>query len=266
MEDALRAVRLLNSQQVEATLDFLGENVTDRREAENARDEYLHLLEAIAREHVRSNVSLKVTQMGIDVDEGLCFESVAAILAKASQFGNFVRIDMESSNYTERTLRIFERLFSLFPNVGIVIQAYLHRSEKDARHLAELRAPVRVCKGAYKESSAVAFQPMGDIRRSYKQLVEILLTAGSKVGIATHDESLIRWALQWTSGHSIPREQFEFQMLYGLRRARGRDLAAQGFTVRSYVPYGTHWLPYFVRRLRERKENIFFVLRSLVAD
>ncbi|MFH1017733.1 MAG: proline dehydrogenase family protein [Pseudomonadota bacterium] len=266
LDDAMKAVISLNRDGILASLDVLGENVHSETEAAVARDEYLRLLDEIRRLGVKSNVSLKLTQMGLDMGHELCISNVRRIVERARQYGNFVRIDMEGSAYTERTLGIFTELRKTCPNLGIVLQAYLHRSEEDAKKLVELKAPVRVCKGAYKEPASIAFHRMEDIRRSFRQLVEILLKAGSNVGIATHDEKLIRWALEWTAREKIPRDRFEFQVLYGLRRKRARQLAAEGYPVRFYVPFGTHWLPYFVRRLRERKENVFFVLKSLVAD
>ncbi len=266
LDEALKRVISLNREGIFTSLDVLGENVHSEAEAVAAREEYLKLLDEIQRVNVKSNISLKLTQMGLDLGHEICLSNARTIVERARRHGNFVRIDMEGSAYTDRTLRVFTELYRECPNVGIVIQAYLHRSEADVRKLADLKAPVRVCKGAYKESSSIAFQRMDDIRRDFRQLVEILLKAGSKVGIATHDDKLIEWAIQWTTREKIPRDRFEFQVLYGLRRKRARQLAAEGYTVRLYVPYGTHWLPYFVRRLRERKENVFFVLKSLVAD
>jgi proline dehydrogenase len=265
-DDAISAVRVLNADGLVASLDLLGENVKTAAEAEHALGEYISLFDAIDRSGVKSNASVKLTQMGLETGEDLCFSNMSRLVERAARSSNFVRIDMEGSAFTGRTLALFYRLFEKHRNVGIVIQAYLHRSEKDVEKLAQLKAPVRVCKGAYKESATIAFQSMDDIRRNYRSLVETLLKGGSRVGIATHDEKLIRWAQEWTSSQKIPREQFEFQMLYGLRRKRARQLASEGYTVRTYVPYGSQWFPYFYRRLRERKENVFFVLKSLVAD
>lgn len=266
MPEALGAVSRLNRDNILTTLDVLGENVAQRSEAERAASEYIALLEEISNSKVRSNVSMKLTQMGLDIGEDFCFTNCRRILEKARSLGNFVRIDMEGSAYTERTLNVFQRLYSEFPNVGIVLQSYLHRSVEDARLLASQKAPVRVCKGAYKEPSSIAFHSMDDIRRSYQEMIEILFQGGSKVGIATHDDKLIDWAIEWTNKQAIDKDRFEFQMLYGLRRKRARELASQGYIVRAYVPYGSHWLPYFVRRLRERKENVFFVIKSMIAD
>jgi proline dehydrogenase len=266
MPEAVESVRRLNGNGILATLDVLGEAVTDRAEAESASRDYLSLMDEISRQGIRSNVSLKLSQMGLEIDTEFCLSLMRTVLAKAKSCGSFVRIDMESSALTQRTLDVFTRLHREYGNVGIVLQSYLHRSEGDARELAALRAPVRVCKGAYKEPASLAYQSMDDIRRSFRTMVEILLQGGSNVAIATHDEELIRWAADWTTREGIPRDRFEFQMLYGLRRKRARQLAEAGYRVRIYVPYGTHWLPYFMRRLRERKENIFFVLKGLVTD
>lgn len=264
--DALKALATLNKDNLVASLDFLGENVSNKEEAEKACQEYLNLLDAIESSKANSNVSVKLTQMGLDMGEEFCMGIMKRILERAASYKNFVRIDMEGSSYTQRTINIYKKLYETHKNVGLVIQAYLHRSENDVFELAKMKAPIRVCKGAYKESPSIAFTNMDDIRRNFKRLVEILLKEGSKVGIATHDEKLIQWAVEFTKQENIPQTQFEFQMLYGLRRKRARDLAKNGFIVRTYVPYGSHWFPYFYRRLRERKENIFFVLKGLVTD
>jgi proline dehydrogenase len=265
MSDAVSAVERLNATGLLATLDVLGEAVTDRVEAEQASREYVRLLDEIGRRGIRSNVSLKLSQMGLEIDTEFCLSLLGTILKKARERGNFVRIDMEGSALTQKTLDLFGRLHRDHDNVGIVLQSYLLRSEGDARELAAVRASVRVCKGAYKEPSSLAYQEMGEIRRNFQTMVEILLKGGSHVGIATHDERLIRWALDWSRAEKIPPDRFEFQMLYGFRRRRARELASLGYAVRAYVPFGTHWLPYFLRRLRERKENVLFVLKSLVS-
>ncbi len=265
-EKAVDAVKHLNAENIHATLDILGENVSNEEEAVNASEGYLRLLDGIASEKIDSHVSLKLTQMGLDISNDFCFQTLEKIVTRAAQYNNFVRIDMEGSEYTQRTLDIYHRLFQNHKNVGIVIQAYLRRTEDDIRRLGSLKAPVRICKGAYKESPNIAFQRMDDIRRNFKLMAEILWKEGSHVAMATHDDQLIDWTLEYTAKENIPREQYEFQMLYGLRRKRARELAKAGHHVRLYVPYGTHWFPYFYRRLRERKENVFFVLKSLVAD
>lgn len=264
MSSAIEAVKSLNQKKVVSSLDLLGEDVTTREEATAAQQAYLLLLDQIKADRVDSNVSLKLTQMGLDLDPEFCFSLVDSVVEKAKVDGNFVRLDMEGSAYTDRTINMFKRLFQKHGHhVGIVLQSYLHRSESDAKALASIKAPVRVCKGAYKESSSIAYKDMEDIRRSYQAMVQTLLLAGSKVGIATHDDKLVTWAKTWTKENNIPVSQFEFQFLYGLKRSLAVNLAAEGYTVRAYVPYGSHWMPYFIRRLRERKENVFFVLKGL---
>lgn len=263
-EEALRAVKVLNARNILTSLDILGEDVESEVESRACVKDYLELLGRIQEEKVKSNVSLKLTQMGLDIGDDFCFSLVESVVARARELGNFVRIDMEGSAYTQRTIDVYKKLFARHPqNVGLVLQAYLHRSESDARDFAALKAPIRVCKGAYKESASIAFKDMDAIRESYKKMVEILVLGGSKVGIATHDEALIQWALEWTQRNRISQTQFEFQFLYGLKRKRAVELASMGYAVRSYIPFGTHWMPYFFRRLRERKENVFFVLKGL---
>jgi proline dehydrogenase len=266
MDEAVSAVQRLNEKGLSASLDILGESVTDRREAERAADEYHQLLRAIRDRGIRSHVSLKLSQMGLAIEPEFCASLVRGIVARAGEFSNFVRIDMEGSAWTGPTLDLHRRLFRDHPNVGIVLQSYLERSEADARELAVLRAPVRVCKGAYKEPLSVASHDIEEIRGNFRRIVGILLKGGSHTAIATHDESLIRWAIDWTGREGIPKDRFEFQMLYGIRRRRASELASMGYAVRAYVPYGTHWLPYFMRRIRERKENALFVLKGLVSN
>lgn len=263
---AIEAVKLLNEHGITASLDLLGENVESNQQADEAVKEYYRLFEMISRQKVQSGISLKLTQLGLDLSTDQCFERMRLILTDAEKYGLFVRIDMEGSDYTDRTLDIFERLLENHTNVGVVLQAYLHRSIADAKRFAAKKASIRVCKGAYKEPANIALQKMDDIREQYKEMVKLLLAAGSKVGIATHDDQLIDWAKQYTAEQKVPRNQYEFQMLYGLRKKKAFELANGGYRVRSYVPYGTYWFPYFYRRLRERKENIFFVLKSLIAD
>jgi proline dehydrogenase len=208
-------------------------------------------------------VSLKLTQMGLDIGRHYCLDNVARICERAAAGNNFVRIDMEGSAYTERTLNLFYELFQKHRNVGIVIQAYLHRSEQDIRKLIELGARVRLCKGAYKEPPSLAVQTMTAVRQNFIALASLLLIQGNHLAIATHDDVLISWIKNYVVQHQLPKEGFEFQMLYGVRSETQRQLAAQGYSMRVYVPFGTHWLPYFYRRMRERKENVAFVLKHL---
>jgi len=263
IQEAIPAVRQLNAFGILTTLDVLGENVSDRRAAEAAVAAYLETLDWIQREGLSSNVSLKLTQMGLDIDRDYCLDNVARICERAAAGGSFVRIDMEGSAYTDRTLNLFYDLFPKHQNVGVVIQAYLHRSEQDVRKLIKLGARVRLCKGAYKEPPSLAVQTMTAVRQNFMSLASMLLSQGSHPAIATHDDVLISWIKNYVAQHQLPKEGFEFQMLYGVRSETQRQLAAQGYSMRVYVPFGTHWLPYFYRRMRERKENVAFVLKHL---
>lgn len=264
MEEAVRAVRRLNCAGIRATLDVLGENVYLPRSAEMAVQRYLLTLDSIQKSGIDSNISLKLTQMGLDISPELCFDNLEKICEKAAACGNFVRIDMEGSDYTTRTLDVFEKLFRIYSNVGIVLQAYLHRTDKDLERILELGARVRLCKGAYKEPPSVALQSMDEIRTNYCRQASRLLSQGDFPAIATHDDFLISSVRQYAREQRIDLSRFEFQMLYGLRAETQKRLVTEGCQVRVYVPYGTHWLPYFYRRLRERKENVFFVMRNLL--
>ena len=208
----------------------------------------------------------ELTQMGLDIGEDFCFENTLRVVEKAAETGNFIRIDMEGPKYTQPTLDMFRRIFAEKQNVGVVIQAMLKRSRADVADLLALGARMRLCKGAYKVPRGLAHGSKKDIARAYTDLLEPLLASGLYHGVATHDEALIRWTLEHAKARGIDTGAFEFQMLYGMRRKRQIDLVRQGFNVRCYVPFGTHWFPYFSRRLRERKENIFFVLRNLFTN
>ena len=263
IDDAIRAIRTLDADGMTATLDVLGENVKERRTAENAVQSYLTALECIRKVRLQSNVSLKLTQMGLDISRDFCYSNLIRICQKAAECENTVRIDMEGSQYTEKTLALFSDLFQSYKNVGIVIQAYLHRSQQDLEQLIQMGARVRLCKGAYKEPPDLAIQEMTEIRRNYRRLAEMLLLHGNYPAMATHDDVLISWVKEYTRIHQIGQANFEFQMLYGIRTETQHNLAREGYNMRVYVPFGSHWLPYFYRRLRERKENVYFVLRNL---
>lgn len=262
-DEAIKVVRKLNEKNIMATLDVLGENVEKKEDAEKAVQAYLDLLDKIKDSEVQSHVSLKLTQMGLDIDDEYCYQNMVEIVKKAEENDNFVRIDMEGSPYTQRTLNIFYRLYNDFKNVGIVIQAYLYRSEKDIQELNKVKAKVRLCKGAYKEPSTIAFKKMRDVRKNFIKLDESLLLEGNYPAIATHDDLLIEATKEFVKENGISNDQFEFQMLYGIRTKTQERLVQEGYNIRVYVPFGTHWLPYFYRRLRERKENVFFVLKNL---
>ena len=262
-DSAIAAGRELHARGINSTFDLLGEDVLDRDAAVRSAEANKDLLRRIPPE-VERNVSIKLTTMGLDIAEDFCLELVSGVLDTARQVGGFVRIDMEGSKHTQRTIDAFRKLRSSYDNVGIVLQAYLRRTEQDVKDAIGRGDRVRICKGAYKEPPEIAFQDMDEIRASYRRAAELLLDKGSYPAIATHDESLVRHALAYAREKAIPPARFEFQMLYGLRPRRGDELVAAGYNMRVYVPYGTHWFPYFYRRLRERKENILFVVRSLL--
>ena len=269
LEEAVRVIRLLNQHGLLATFDLLGENVTNAAEARAAVRDYLRILDSIEQHGLRSNVSLKLTQLGLDVDIDLCLENLRVILTHARGYNDFVRIDMEGSAYTQRTLDLYFRLRDEgFDNVGVVIQAYLYRSADDIRKLAARGARVRICKGAYDEPADIAFPRKADVDANYCALVDFMwakqaLDKGAIAALATHDENIIRWAKQEFARRSLNPTQFEFQMLYGIRRERQVQLAKEGYQFRVYVPYGTQWYPYFMRRLAERPANVLFLLRNL---
>jgi proline dehydrogenase len=270
LAEALEAVRALNERGLLATLDHLGENTHTPEEAVCAAQEYLRLLEAIHGHNLRSHVSLKLTQMGLDVSEELCFENVKRILELAQRVGIFVRIDMEGSAYTDRTLQLYERLHAAGygRSVGVVIQAYLHRSRRDVERLVQRGANVRLCKGAYAEPPSIAFSRKRDVDQNYRELLERLWSAaalanGVYTAVATHDERIIHWAIRRAQMHQIPTDRFEFQMLYGIRQDLQERLIHEGYRVRIYVSYGREWYPYFMRRLAERPANLLFLARHV---
>jgi proline dehydrogenase len=261
-ESAIAAGVALHARGINSTFDLLGEDVLDRDAAVRSAEANKDLLGRIP-ESVERNISIKLTTMGLDIDERFCLDLASGVLDTARDVGGFVRIDMEGSKHTQRTIDMFRQLRRAHENVGIVLQAYLHRTEKDVTEAIKRHDRVRLCKGAYKEPPEIAFQGMDDIRASYRRCAELLLDRGNYPAIATHDESLVQHAIAYTRDKAIPPARFEFQMLYGLRPRRWDELVKAGYNMRVYVPYGTHWFPYFYRRLRERKENVFFVVRSL---
>lgn len=272
LEEALAAVLNLNRQGMLATLDHLGENVTGHAEAIAAADEYLLALEALQQAGARCNVSVKLTQMGLDLGEDFCFSNVSRIVRRAAELGNFVRIDMEGSPYTERTLAIYRRLRQSHRNVGIVVQAYLHRTEADVQALInEGIGHFRLCKGAYDEPATIAYRERSRVTQALNDLVRLCLSAesrakGAYTAVASHDEAVINFTRACVAQHNIPPAAYEFQMLYGIRRELQTQLVQAGYRMRIYVPYGTHWYPYFMRRLAERPANLLFFLRALVGD
>ena len=262
-DQAIAVVRRLNVRGIRATLDFLGEETLSREAAAKSADEIISLLRKIGEAKVDSNVSVKLTQFGMALDPLLAKAHMVRILKEAAANGNFVRIDMEGSAYTQKTLDLFLELFPKFPNCGVVLQAYLRRSAADVERLNAAGAKVRLCKGAYKEPASVAFPGKAEVDRSYDELARELLAKGCQPAIATHDDARIAAAQSAAADAGLSKDKYEFQMLYGLRQARWHELAAEGHIVRIYVPYGTHWLPYYYRRIRERKENLLFVVKNL---
>ncbi|HEY0395706.1 MAG TPA: proline dehydrogenase family protein [Candidatus Elarobacter sp.] len=262
---AMDAVAALNAQGMSATLDFLGEDVVARPEAERTRDAYFELLAAIRARGLDTNVSVKLTAMGLLIDEDFALANLRAVLDAASHNRDpFVRIDMEGSAVTDATLRVFERAYAETKHVGPVLQAYLKRTPADVERTIALGARVRLCKGAYSEPAEIAYKDMPSIRSHYLRSAEALLERGNYPGIATHDERIIAAVETFTRERAIAQDRFEFQMLYGVRPELQRRLVADGYRVRVYVPYGTHWAGYFYRRITERKENAFFALRSML--
>ncbi len=261
LEDALRVGQQINSEGITLTLDHLGESVNSLAEASQARDVYLRALAAIHANGVQGNVSLKLTQFGLDLSEDECRKNVALLAEQAAALGSFVRVDMESSEYTDRTLCLVENLHSQYGCVGTVIQAYLYRSRKDVERLCARRIRVRLCKGAYLEPASVAFPRKTDVDRNYVELMKLLLDQGEYPAIATHDERMIEETRAYAAQKGIRREHFEFQMLYGIRRDLQRRLVGEGYRLRLYVPFGKAWYPYLMRRLAERPANVFFLAR-----
>jgi proline dehydrogenase len=268
VDDAVAALKQLNAAGISASLDLLGEAVGGAAEARAARDVYLQTLDRSHRARADGNVSVKLTQMGLDIDEGLCVDNVCAIVRRARQYDSFVRIDMEGSAYTERTLRLFtERFHPEFGNaVGVVLQSYLRRTERDVAAMIARGARVRLCKGAYKEPPEVAFPAKRDVDASYVHCMEQLLERGTYPGIATHDVRIIAHAKAFARRRGIAPGRFEFQMLYGVRRDLQHALRRDGWNVRVYVPFGEQWYPYLMRRLAERPANIAFLLGSIVRE
>jgi proline dehydrogenase len=264
IEDALRVTEQLNQSGISTTLDYLGESVTTLEEAAAARDVYRQLLDLIHSRGLQANVSLKLTQLGLDVAEAAGRENVAAVASQACQVQSFVRVDMESSAYTDRTLALVTDLHARFPDMGTVLQAYLYRTEKDLEDLIGRQIRVRLCKGAYDETAEVAFPKKSDVDANFEKLGRRLLLAGNYPALATHDERLLLALIRFAAEHRIAKEAYEIQMLYGIRRDLQSRFVAQGHRVRVYVPFGVAWYPYFMRRLAERPANAWFVARNLL--
>jgi proline dehydrogenase len=260
LSEAINSVKELNQKGIMATLDHLGEFVATKEEAKASMQACLKTLEEIAQNKVKANLSVKMTQLGLDLDESFCISIMKELLNKAKSLNLFVRIDMEDFTRNEKSIRIFQLLRQEFDNVGIVIQAYLYKSEED---VGKLKANLRICKGAYKENEQVAFPQKSDVDANYLKLVKKQLLSGCYVGIATHDDNMIGPLKTFIAENHIALERFEFQMLYGIRTDLQEQLVNEGYRVRAYVPYGTDWYGYFMRRLAERPANVTFVLKSL---
>jgi proline dehydrogenase len=271
LETALAAVSRLNARGITASLDLLGESVHNEAEARAAGQAYVNMLDRIYERRLDANVSVKLTAMGLDISEDLCVATMHKILQRAREYRSFVRIDMESSEYTQRTLDLFEqRLYPAYrENVGIVLQSYLYRTFADVERANQLKARVRICKGAYKEPETVAYPAKKDVDSNYVRCMHALMEHGNYPGIATHDEAILREAKRFAKEKQIVADRFEFQMLYGVRRDLQDKLVREGYRMRVYVPFGTQWYPYLMRRLAERPANVAFltgnVFRELVS-
>jgi len=265
-EQAVAAIRDINARGASASFDHLNESVSSVAATEDEVREYLHLLELIDETKIDSNVSIKLTQFGLEIDPELAYGNARQIVEDSARRGNFVRIDMEGSNVTEITLDIFRRLRSDFGlnDVGIVLQSYLYRTMDDARELLKIPARIRLCKGAYDEPPKVAYPDKKDVDDNYVRVMKLLLASGTYHGIATHDPKMIDATIDFAQREGIAKDAFEFQMLYGIRRDLQEQLARDGWGMRIYVPYGKHWYPYFMRRLAERPANIWFVLKNFL--
>ncbi|HET7110716.1 MAG TPA: proline dehydrogenase family protein [Gemmatimonadales bacterium] len=269
IEEGVASARELMSRGITASLDLLGESVSKPAEATAAKDQYLVMLDRMAAAgNIEVNVSVKLTQMGLDIDEDLCRRNMREILERAAAHRGFVRLDMEGSGYTQRTLDFFRQhlLPDFSAHCGVVIQSALRRSERDINDLIAMRARVRLCKGAYLEPPDIAFPEKADVDRNYVKLMERLLTEGNYPGLATHDEKIIAHARAFVGEHRIAEDRFEFQMLYGVRRDLQQQLRAAGHRMRVYIPFGTQWYPYLMRRLAERPANIAFMMGNIVKE
>jgi len=264
LDEAIEATRVLNQQGLHVTLDHLGENVADAEEAQTTAQGYREILDRIKGTGVDANISIKLTALGLDISQELCEKNMAQLLEHAQQFPIFVRIDMEGSAYTERTVDMTLRLHDRFEHVGTVIQSCLYRSKQDVEQLIAQGVRVRLVKGAYKEPKAVAFQLKADVDRNYVRLMTQLMQRGNYPAIATHDEAIINAACKYAHDNGISQDAFEFQMLYGIRRDLQEKLVGKGYHVRVYVPYGSQWYPYLVRRMAERPANLMFVMSNAV--
>jgi proline dehydrogenase len=263
LEEAIAAARQCNEAGMMASLDYLGENVSTISDAQQSRDAYLEVFERIAQEKLHANVSCKLTQLGLDINSEFCAGLVLSIAERAAGFDNFLRVDMEGSAYTQRTLELVKRVRARNPAVGTVIQAYLYRSETDIADLLAYGCRIRLCKGAYKEPEDVAFPRKADVDANFVRLMQLLLSSGFYHAIATHDPRMIAATIRHAAAKQISKDDFEFQMLYGVRTDLQRRLVQDGYRLRIYIPFGNDWFPYFMRRLAERPANLGFLIRNV---
>jgi proline dehydrogenase len=262
LDEAIAAARRCTELGMLASLDYLGENVSTTTDAQRARDAYLEIFERIAKEKLNANVSCKLTQLGLDLSAEFCEGLVLSVVERAAGYDNFLRVDMEGSIYTQRTVELVKRVRSRSPAVGTVIQAYLYRSERDIQDLLAYGCRIRLCKGAYKESEEVAFERKKEVDGNFVRLMHLLLSSGFYHAIATHDPHMLGETIRWAAAKGISKHDFEFQMLYGVRTDLQRRLVEGGYRMRVYIPYGRDWFPYFMRRLAERPANLGFLLRN----
>jgi len=265
LDEAVVAARASNRAGMTVSLDLLGENVSSEADAQRARDTYLGILDRIAQEKLDANVSLKPTQLGLDLGDDVCQRMIETIVERAASYRSFIRIDMEGSPYTQRTIELVKRIRAKTPAVGVVVQSYLYRSGQDVKDLIAAGCRIRLCKGAYKEPPSVAFPKKADVDANFVKLMQLLLASAGNTyhGIATHDPRMIDATKKFAAEKGIAQDQFEFQMLYGIRTDLQQQLVREGYRMRVYIPYGTEWFPYFMRRLAERPANLMFFLRSL---
>jgi proline dehydrogenase len=262
LDEAIAAARGCNQAGMLVSLDYLGENSANTTDAQRARDAYLEIFERVHQEDLHANVSCKLTQLGLDLNADFCQGLVVSIVELAARYDNFLRVDMEGSSYTQRTIDLVKRVRARNPAIGTVIQSYLYRSETDVTELLGVGCRIRLCKGAYKEPPDVAYPGKKDVDFNYVRLMKMLLPSGFYHGIATHDPHMIAETIRWAAAQKISKDDFEFQMLYGVRTDLQRRLVKDGYRLRVYIPYGGDWFPYFMRRLAERPANLGFMLRN----
>lgn len=264
VKEVVEVVKQLNKEHIFATIDYLGEYIKTKEEAKQNQKVILEVLQEIVKQDLEANISVKLTSLGLDLDEDFCYEIMDDIVKQAKKKNNFIRIDMEDYQRNEATIRIYEKLVKKYKkHVGLVIQSYLYKSEKDVNFLQRYKCNLRICKGAYKEDERVAFPKKEEVDANYMKLVELQLEHGCYVGVATHDETIIDFVEAYTKAKGVKKDAFEFQMLYGIRTEKQKELAKKGYTIRAYVPFGSDWYGYFMRRIAERPANFGFLLKNM---